>query len=169
MRRVFKRIAAFFASIAARISKGLHWLTFHVSRITTGALAIGGALCGINTVGGELQTGRLAIAGFAFIIGLPLGLMLLGPAFSTVVWMGIVTGILFLMNLHCAWEVLLSLKYGGLDFIMAQQSAASIENITPSEQDWKALETQVKRVRARVKANALNYVPFEGRLLKESP
>jgi hypothetical protein len=165
-RRIFIAIKSFFLAISRRICHELSWITYHISRITTGAVAIGGALCGINTVGGEIQTSRLATAGFAFVIGLPLGLLLFGPMFNLTTWLGIVIGILFVMNIHNAWEVLISLKYGGLDYIIAKEAVASVDNITPSEKDIKNLVRKLEQVQSNLNRNALNVIPYKN-LLKE--
>lgn len=165
-RRIFVAIKSFFIALARRLRRGLSWVTYHLSRVTTGAVAIGGALCGLNTVGGEIQVGRLATAGMAFVVGLPLGMILFGPMFNMFTWLTIVIGILFLMNIHSAWEVMTSLKYGGLDYIMAKEAINSVENITPTEEDVKLLAKRLGEVQSNLDRNALNVVPYK-KLLKE--
>lgn len=165
-RKVFTAIKAFFIALGKRLRRGLSWITYHISRVTTGAVAIGGALCGLNTIGGELQTGRLAAAGMAFVIGLPLGMILFGPMFNMLTWLTIVVGILFLMNIHSAWEVMMSLKYGGLDYMMAKEAINSVDNITPTEEDVRNMARQLGQVQANLDRNALNVVPYKN-LLKE--
>lgn len=165
-RRIFIAVKSFFIALAHRLRRGLSWITYHISRVTTGAIAIGGALCGLNTIGGEIQVSRLATSGMAFVIGLPLGMILFGPQFNIFVWLTIVIGILFLMNIHSAWEVMMSLKYGGLDYIMAKEAVNSVDNITPTEEDIKNLAKQLGQVQANLNRNALNVVPYK-KLLKE--
>lgn len=165
-RKIYNTIKAFFMAIARRIGRSISWATYHISRIVTGSVAIGGALCGMNTIGGDIQTGRIATAGFAFVIGLPLGLLLFGPTFNLTIWLAIVIGTLFVMNLHSAWEVLMSLKYGGLDYIMTKEAITSVDNITPTEKDIKELAHKLGQVQANLNRNALNVVPYKN-LLKE--
>ena len=152
------RIREFFtlliSRIAARTKRSLSWLTYNISKIVTGALAVGGALCGLTTINNELQTGRVVIAGFAFIVGLPLGLMIFGPVkFSMILWFGIVVGLLFLSNIHSAWEVILSLKNGSLDYIMAEQAVIAVENVTPTEDNWYGLSERIKRAELNLQYN----------------
>ena len=163
-KKIFIAIKSFFLAIARHIRRSISWLTYHISRITTGAVAIGGALCGMNTLGGDIQTGRIATAGMAFVVGLPLGLMIFGPTFNLTAWLAIVFGTLFVMNLHSAWEVMASLKYGGLDFIMAKEAITSVDNITPTEEDVKELARQLGKVQANLDRNALNVVPYKNLL-----
>lgn len=127
---------------------------------------IGGALCGINNISGEIQAGRLATAGFAFVVGLPLGFILFGPAMSITAWMTVVIGILFLMNLHSTWEVIMSLKYGGLDHMMARETINSVENITPTKEDWTRITERLARVQSNLSLNAMMDAPYGKRLLK---
>ena len=65
------------------------------------------------------------------------------------------------MNLHNAWEVILSLRYGGLDYIMATQAVASAESITPDQEDIHNLRERIKRLNIEVQHNAVRLPIFE--------
>ena len=102
-----------------------------------------------------------------FVVGLPLGLIIFGPAFNTFVWLSIVISVLFMMNLHNTWEVILSLKYGGLDYVMATQAVASAEAVTPNDEDIKKLYQRVKGLNLSVQKNTLRGPMFQKGILDQ--
>jgi hypothetical protein len=167
MPRIIKYFAKTIAYISSNLKIKLDKFLYFISKTVTGAILVGGALAGLTTINGELQTGRVVLAGFAFIIGLPLGLVLFGASFNITIWLGIVSGILFICNLHNAWEVLFSLKYGGLDYVMTEQSVAAIESITPVKEDWKTLSKRISTIQENISHNILNFTQSNRILRKE--
>lgn len=143
----------FFSWLARAFGRGLKWLTYQISRFVTGVTLIGGALVGVTTIRGERQLARLAIAGMIFVVGLPVGLIILGQAFSVFAWLSIVVITLFLMNLHNVWEVVSALRAGGLDHIMIAQAAEAVDGVTPSPEDWQRLHAHIKKVQVNLDHN----------------
>lgn len=130
-------------------------VTYHISRVVAAIVAVGGALAGVTrTAGGSIDASRLGFAGAAFVLGMPIGLIIFGSSFNLMLWFGIVIGILFLANLHSTWEVAASLQHGGLDYIMASQAAAALSVVTPTAEDIDLLKDQVHRLNTDFQRNA---------------
>jgi hypothetical protein len=62
---------------------------------------------------------------------------------------------------------MISLRYGGLDYIMAREAITAVDNITPTEEDVKDLTKQLGKVQSNLNRNALDNVSYNSKLLKE--
>lgn len=150
------------------IARAVKTATRFISTATTATVAVGGALCGITNTRGSINLYRPGIALMAFTIGLPFGVIIFGGQFSIFIWLTIVIITLFLMNLHNAWEVILSLRYGGLDYIMATQAVAAAESVTPTQEDIIHLRERIKDLNVEVRRNCLREPIFDGGVLSEA-
>lgn len=173
MRKLFGRIREGATRARQRLKafilRKLEDLTYSISRLTTGAVWTLGSLAGIHNSSGQLNIDRLMSAGMAFIIGLPLGLIVFGSNFNLFVWLAICIVTLFLMNLHNAWETVRSLRHGGLDYHMARSVIDSVETVTPDDEAYKRLQFQYNKVKQRVMKNSLRDNVFDDmRLMQES-
>ena len=157
MRKIIGIIAKFLHRISQNLKKTFQKFTYHISRATIGALAIGGALCGINVISKEIHANRLMVAGMAFIVGMPLGIVIFGASFSLSVWFAIVSSVLLISNLHSTWNLSNSLFNGGLEYIMNEHIVTAVEGVTPTTRDWKRLNERIKKVQKNIDMNALNF------------
>jgi hypothetical protein len=160
MRDFFHRVGEFLSNAAKKV-------TYAISKGVTATVITLGALAGIANVRGEFTIYRPGIAIMIFFVGLPLGLILLGSSFSTIAWLGIVVTILFLMNLHNVWEVVISLKYGGLDWVMATQAVAAARSVTPDREDMEELNQLVKNLNVAIRENALRPPIYNDGIIKD--
>jgi hypothetical protein len=135
-------------------------LTFHISRATTAIVLVGGALINIADLD------RLAVTGFIFLLGLPIGLFIFGLNFSIFIWTAMVLGVMFMMNLHNAWEVAASLMAGGLDYQMANQAASAINCVVPSREDVFNLQEKIDNINLKYQQLGKDSM-YSGRILGE--
>ncbi|MFA5163895.1 MAG: hypothetical protein WC441_05270 [Patescibacteria group bacterium] len=142
--------------LATKIKALLKKTTSFISKATTATVLTGGALVGITRLNGQVNVTRLTIAGMAFVIGLPLGLIVFGPAFNLLIWGAIVVGTLFAMNLDNVWEVISALRYGGLEYTMAKQAVEAASSITPNNEDIKKLRAQITVLEKQLGFNAIS-------------
>lgn len=142
--------------VGSWVMKGIHKLTFMVSKATTAIVLTFGALAGIN------HPERLYIALMAFTIGLPVGFILFGQAFNMLTWLLIVTGLLFMMNLNNMWEVIIALGAGGLDFQMVKDAVTSVSSVTPSPKDITRLNHRIEEMNANVQHMNTHHDGYEG-------
>jgi len=138
-----------------KLIAGLKKLTRAISTATTAAILTVGALVGVHGISGEFKARRLLIAGMAFVIGLPLGVIIFGAGFNILVWAAMVVGALFLMNLHNMWEVIVALRYGGLEFVTTASAIEAVEAVVPTEEDITKLREQFRAVEKQFNQNAL--------------
>jgi hypothetical protein len=158
----------FFSWLRDKLVNGLKRSTFFISKAVTTVVMTGGALCGITRLDGELNAVRLGVAGMIFVIGLPIGLLIFGQAFNIFIWMGIVIGVLFLMNLHSAWDVIIALRAGGLDYVMAAQAVEAASTVVPTDQELTDLRKKLTEVNERFNRRLMDDSLFDdGRLLSD--
>lgn len=93
------------------MTKLLNKLKLQRRRITTSisdyiqAIIIFGAnLIGLKLVERRWDTSQLVIAGWCFLIGLPLGFVFIGTSFSFMIWASIVISVLILSNIDNSFE-----------------------------------------------------------------
>jgi hypothetical protein len=79
-----------------------------ISEATRGIVTIIGRLFGIKEKGGLVDSSRFLTAGWVFLLGVPVGLILFGTAFPISIWFSSVIGILMLANLDEALILLSS-------------------------------------------------------------
>ena len=149
-----------------------HWasrqakkLTFFISKTITSAVMVLSALAGISSTSGEASWMRIFIAFMVFIAGMPIGLAVFGAGFKILPWFACVVGIIFLMNLHSAWEVGRALKAGGLDYVMVGQTVESVKAVTPSREHIKKLKAQTIEVNERFASLSASHGRFNGTVL----
>jgi hypothetical protein len=148
--------------------RGTRRLTFWVSKATTAVVAILAALTGLTTMDGLFQVPRLVVAFFIFIFGLPIGLAIFGGSFNIFLWLATVVVVLFAMNLHNTWEVITTLRAGGLDFMMASQAVSAVNSMVPTPEGMRDLQIKINRVNKNY-ANLLAACEgdYEGRILDD--
>jgi hypothetical protein len=134
-------------------------LTFHISRTATAVIMVLSALAGVNNLE------QLSLAAYAFLIGIPLGFIIFGTAFSMLAWTCVVMGLLFTMNLHNAWEVFLSLRAGGLDYQMVAQAHSAVKAVTPTESDIETLNYKIHEINQNVRNMHSKHEGYEGNIL----
>lgn len=171
--RIFGRIREKARTIGTRIKRFLFEVmssaTYTVSRIVTGTVLTIGSLVGVYNLHGELKSHRLLMAGMTFIIGLPIGVILFGVEFNIFYWLTICIIGLFLMNLHSAWETIVSLRNGALDYHMMHSAIESVESVTPDMEDFKRMQAEYNMVYERVRSNSMRDKLYSstGRLIPE--
>lgn len=153
--------------LKTKLVNGLKHVTYFVSRSVTATVTTLGALIGLTTVNGNVNIYRPGIALMVFSVGLIPGLIIFGSNFSLLIWMAIVLGVLFLMNLHNVWETIISLKYGGLDYVMATQAVAAAESVTPDEDDIADLNQRVKELNFSLRQNAERPPIFQDGIIRD--
>jgi len=89
--------------------KRIHLLLKKISSFFYGATIVTARLFGVREISpGKFEAGRLYSAAWAFLIGLPLGLILIGTEFSIIIWAAIILASLLIINLD---ESLLLMVY----------------------------------------------------------
>jgi hypothetical protein len=159
-RRIKQRIGDTGRSVKRYILSGLEAVTFFISRTATATVFIFGALVGAHTLNGGVNVDRLLATGMAFIIGLPLGIIIFGQQFNLLYWLAICTITLFSMNLHNVWETARSLKNGGLDYYMTRSALDSVNSVTPDEEKYRKLQKDYTMLYKRVEKNSLREGPL---------
>jgi len=143
--------------LADKAKRFLRRATYYISKTATATVLVGGALCGITKSRGGIDGTKIAIAASVFVFGLPVGLIIFGPVQGfTLLWLGCVIGVLFLTNLNNVWEIVYSLKHGGLDYNMARNATAAVDGITPSREEVKELHQKIEKLGKKLSFNAIN-------------
>ena len=148
-----------FKRIGLWIKRRLKALTFQISKATTAVALVLGALVDVR------RPDRLGVAAMVFVFGLPAGLMIFGSAFNIFIWMALVVGVLFAMNLHNAWEVASVLKAGGLDIEMTKQAISATETVTPTPTQIAILNERVVELNKNYLALNEKKTDYEGEVL----
>lgn len=95
-----------------------------VSNFARGAVIVIGTLFGVKKVEEDkFNSTGLATAGWVFMLGIPVGLVLLGPQFPMLTWLALVMCVLMLVNLDDA--LLLTAKFAedGVDGLVQEVPA----------------------------------------------
>jgi len=76
-----------------------------ISKMIRSIIRVAGNIIGIRKRDGHYDCHRLVSTGWIFLIGIPIGFILLGPYFSVSIWALIVIIITVLCNLDYIYEV----------------------------------------------------------------
>jgi hypothetical protein len=99
-----------------RVRKWLHKQTSKISTFWRGILRTTGILFGIHQPGNDsYEFGQVLIAVGAFLVGTPFLIMFLGEMFNPVIWLTIVIGSLWLVNLDQALYTVSTMVDYGVD------------------------------------------------------
>jgi len=92
-----------------------HRFTNKVSNYIQSIILVAGRLVGIQRINPDkADSSKLVTAGWIFILGIPVGLILLGPEFPMLIWLSIVLGLLMLVNLDDSLILMSNIINNGL-------------------------------------------------------
>ena len=81
-----------------------------VSTTVKAIINFGANLIGLRFIERRWDYNQLIIAGWCFLVGLPLGFIFLGPAFSFIAWASTVIIVLIMSNLDYAFNQILNIN-----------------------------------------------------------